>query len=341
MKLDLHQIAGITSGAERVIQEQDGIHFYRFTQEQENLYLTYKSGHRAKLYACSGIRLAFRTDSRKLQLKVLLEKATARNYFSFDVFVNGEMVDTLDNFSGLEIPVMYTDLAVSYGEFSKEIDLGTGEKMVTVYFPWTAKVILQALELDDGAKLQPAIPEKKLLVLGDSITQGYDAMRPSNKYITRIADWLGAEEYNKAIGGDYFWPELADTEEPFMPDYIIGAYGTNDWRKLPEKTFTENCRGFYKNLSDRYPDVQIFAITPLWRADQDYEEPYCPHDQMDENIRRLVADLPNVIPISGYPLVPHEEGLFADLRLHPTDMGYDHYYKNLKEVMAPYVGKVE
>ena len=34
MKLDLDQIKAITAGAVRVQEEQDGIHFYRFTKEQ-------------------------------------------------------------------------------------------------------------------------------------------------------------------------------------------------------------------------------------------------------------------------------------------------------------------
>lgn len=339
MELTFSDICAIASGAERVTPEPDGIHFYRFTQGQEALYMEHKKQHRLKLFSASGIRLAFRTDSRKLLLKVLTEKASSRNYFSFDIYIDGKMADTLDNYSGQNIPPAYTELEASYGAFSKEFYLGEGIKNITVYFPWSAKVILQGMELDDGAVVQPSVPPKKLLALGDSITQGYDALRPSNKYITRIADWLGAEEYNKAIGGDCFWPKLADTDESFSPDYIIAAYGTNDWRRLSEAVFTENCRGFYKNLSNRYPGVQIFAITPLWRADQDYEEPYCAHNQMEGNIRRLVRDIPNVIPISGYPLVPHRQEMFADLRLHPNDMGFDDYFKNLKEAIAPYIQK--
>lgn len=339
MKLAFSDIQAITSGAERVLQRPEGIQFSRFTEEQETLYLEKKNQFRFKVSSASGIRLTFRTNSQKLGLKVLTENGSGRKYFSFDVFVNGKMIDALDNFSGLEIPAMYTNLVTSFGEFSKEFCLGEGEKEVTVYFPWSAKVILQELELDNGATVVPAIPKKKLLVWGDSITQGFDALRPSNKYITRIADWLGAEEYNKGIGGDCFWPELADTHEDFTPDYIIAAYGTNDWLISSEEVFMEDCRGFYQNLSNRYPNVQIFAITPLWRVNGKKGERFCAHDQVDSKIRQLVKDLPNVIPISGYPLVPHEEGMFADLVLHPNDVGFDYYFKNLKEAMAVYIRK--
>lgn len=65
----------------------------------------------------------------------------------------------------------------------------------------------------------------------------------------RLADALGAEEVNKAIGGECFFPELAATKEDFQPEYITVAYGTNDWsRKLAEE-FQTNCRAFcFKNL---------------------------------------------------------------------------------------------
>ena len=47
----------------------------------------------------------------------------------------------------------------------------------------------------------------------------------------RLADALGAEEVNKAIGGECFFPELAATKEDFQPEYITVAYGTNDWSR--------------------------------------------------------------------------------------------------------------
>jgi hypothetical protein len=33
--------------------------------------------------------------------------------------------------------------------------------------------------------------------------------------------------------------------------------------------------------------------------------------------------------IDGLTLVPHNHTLYADLRLHPSDAGFDHYAENL------------
>lgn len=38
MKLDLEQIKNITHGTERIGEESDGIHFYRFKEEEKELY---------------------------------------------------------------------------------------------------------------------------------------------------------------------------------------------------------------------------------------------------------------------------------------------------------------
>ena len=41
----------------------------------------------------------------------------------------------------------------------------------------------------------------------------------------------------------------------------------------------------------------------------------------------------NVTVVRGFDFVPKEEKYFADLRLHPNDTGFEHYFKNLyKEI---------
>ena len=44
---------------------------------------------------------------------------TGRRYFSFDVFVNGKKIDSLDNFSNVELPADYASMQLPLGEFEK------------------------------------------------------------------------------------------------------------------------------------------------------------------------------------------------------------------------------
>ena len=176
--------------------------------------------------------------------------------------------------------------------------------------------------------------KKKLLALGDSITQGYDAQRPSSRYTARLAEMLDAEEINKGIGGEIFFPELAKTREASTPDYITVAYGTNDWSKTEEADFPERCRAFYEALSRNYPDAKTFAITPIWRKDCTEATAFGSFENVEENIRNIVENFENITCVCGYVFVPQDEKYFADLRLHPNDAGFTHYADALYRKMV-------
>ena len=337
MKLGMETIRAITLGAEYLWEEEGAIRFSRFTREQQELYQRSGLERRADFYGrCStsaGIRLCFKTDSPTLKLAVEVRKGCARTYFSFDVFVNGQPVGYLENYSQCELPRHYTVVELPLGEFAKEFQLGEGEKTVTVYFPWAVCPLLQELALEDGAFVEPVKPAKKLLAFGDSITQGYDALRSSSRYVAGLADRLGAEEFNKGIGGEIFFPELAGTKEGFVPDYITVAYGTNHFRKNTTHDFVNRCKAFYENLSANYPPSKIFAITPIWRKESQGIRAIGPFERIEEGIREAVKELPNVTVIRGFDLVPKSEEYFADLRLHPNDQGFGHYAENLYQAI--------
>lgn len=330
MRLEFSKIKDITLGAVRIEQNENGISFYRFTKKQEEMYKNRSEDFYRKTFATSGIRFRFRTNSTTLFLNaVIINKGSSRSYFSFDVFVNGERIDSIDNFSGANLPPEYNTLSFPTGEFSKEFYLGTGEKEVCVYLPWSVSVVLKEIAVDDGAFIDPIKPGKKMLCFGDSITQGYDALRPSNKYVSKLADVLDSEEYNKAIGGEIFYPDLAAAKEDFCPDYITVAYGTNDWNRCESDVFANNCKEFFNNLSVNYPNAKIFAITPIWRKDMDLNKPFGEFKGVGEIIKSQVAKHQNIWVIDGFCFVPQNEKLYADLRLHPNDKGFEFYFEGL------------
>ena len=329
MKLNLQTIQDITSGAVRVTQADDGFHFFRFTSRQEALYKTRNEGHYKRTFCTSGVQLAFQTNSEKLLLKVSVSPITTRRYFAFEVFVNGTRIGSINNFEGVELPRSYTTVTLPLGEFENEFTLGTGQKDVRIYFPWAVEAVLQEITLDDGAIVTPLKRKKKLLCFGDSITQGFDALYSSNKYISQLADALDAEEFNKAIGGEIFFPALAQEKDDFVPDYITVAYGTNDWSACTEETFRANCKAFFTNLVENYPETKIYAITPTWRKDHTLEKPFGAFEKVEQIVRSIAAEFENITVISGFDFVPHDENYFADLRLHPNDEGFKHYFANL------------
>ena len=333
MKLNIETIKSITTGAVRVEENEEGINFFRFTKEQEEFYKKISIEQERKFFdrclTSAGIRLMFKTDSKTLKLKGCVEKRTSRNYYSLDVFVNGNKIGYIDNFSNCELPIDYTEVELPLGEFSSEVLLGEGSKEVCVYFPWSVRSTIHEILLDDGAFVEPVKKTKKLLAFGDSITQGYDALRPSMRYVSKLADMLGAEEINKGIGGEFFVPELAELTDGFIPDYITVAYGTNDWSKKTEEDFKIRCRKFYNSLCRNYPQAKIFAITPIWRDDYLGEREFGPFENVEKDISNAVSDLDNVFLISGFNLIEHDKKYFADLRLHPNNDGFKQYSDNL------------
>lgn len=329
MKLSFEQVRSITTGAVSVEQEPAGIRFYRFTDEQFALYKKRNEKFFQKSKTTSGIKLCFRTDSSTLYLRFLVEGHIGASFMAFDVFSDGKMIGSLNNFTGVEFPRNYIKTEFPIGEFSGEFTLGAGEKLVTVHLPWNGYLLLQEISVEDGASLESAKPDKKLLALGDSITYGNAAMHPSSRYIARLCDALGAEEYNKGIGGEFFCPELAATRESFVPDYIVVAYGTNDWRKLSRQEFLHNVKAFFKNLHRCYPGAKTIVITPIWRSNLNAETDFVSIQDVIMAIRNAADALDNKIIVDGFGLVPHDVSFYGDYGCHPNDEGFAKYFENL------------
>ena len=331
MKLDLSQIKSITKGAVRITEENGTYNFHRFTEEQEEMYKERSADYYKKTFATAGVKFLFETDSKFIKLTGTVLSGSSRKYYSIDVFVNGKPVGYIDNFENVELPVNYTTFDLPIGDFSKSISLGEGVKTVCVYMPWSAAVKFEEISVADGSFVKGIKTDKKLLVFGDSITQGYDALRPSNRYISRIAESIGAEEINKAIGGEVFWEDLAKTREDFIPDYIAVSYGSNDWNKRTKEDFEKSCREFYTSLRENYPTAKIFAISPIWRKDYKKEKKFGNFLDAEKFIKEVADSLDNVTFISGFNFVPHDEEYYADLYLHPNDKGFNCHFESISK----------
>ena len=95
MDLTLEQLRSIALGVVWVRQQEGGIVFSRFTDEQLALYdnttLTYQANFHNTARYNGGIRLSFRTNSRSLYIAGFFYKEReVRRHFSVDVFANGE-----------------------------------------------------------------------------------------------------------------------------------------------------------------------------------------------------------------------------------------------------------
>ncbi len=340
MKFDLNMMKKAAKGAARIIPASDGFRFFRFTEKQEEYYKT--TSFRGKTPSTAGIRLEFKTDSKILRINANISPSTTRRFFSFDVYKNGSMIGTLTNIpeSGIEFAegsVIPSEVKLPLGEFSDDFDLGEGEKEVKVYFPWSVTPLIKSIEIDDGASFEAVHHSRKMISFGDSITHGYDALYPSHSYASVLADALDAEAINKGIGGETFCPDLAEIKDDFEPNIITVAYGTNDWNNKTEADFKQSCDSFFAALSGNYPNAKIFAITPIWRKDEDAQKPCGKFSDVANFIMKTAEKYPNVIGICGYDFVPNKTCYFSDFYLHPNDEGFDFYAKAIIQRIKEYL----
>lgn len=319
MKLTLEQLQAITTGAVEILQEENGVRFFRFNQEQRELRQPRVTYPAEKMYSTAGIQFFFRTDSPSLYLRTTVEKGSASDHFSFDLFVNGQHTDSLENLSTRQL-----------GTYEKTFRLGAGEKDICLYFPWSVAVVIEELSLEEGASLIPTLPEKKLLVYGDSVTHGNTVRYSCNHYIPRLARAMGVQVRNKAIAGTTSFPDMVCLESPYEPDYVLVAYGSNDWDRHEEPFFAEQYRAMLALIAEKYPQAPVFVISPIWRGDQETRQRKMgPLSTIEKNIVAIAKDFPNVTVIPGIDLVPHDLSQFADAGLHPNDEGYGLYFQNL------------
>lgn len=324
MKLNLEQMKEITLGALKIETNGAGEYcFYRFTEHQmEDVYIEIPDFYK-KSKAAAGVRLDFLTDSESLSFRYTIKSGSSRKFYFFDCFVDGVLVSH-------EGEMEMSDKA---GEISVTLGADKRERRVTLWLPGLSIVRLSDVTLDDGASLRRAPTARKILVLGDSITQGYDAVYPSQSYANKMAWALDAEIVNQAIGGEIFRPAILDEELPFTPDLITVAFGTNDWSGQTAEAFEKNADGFYTKLAGLYPDTPVFAILPIWRADWEKVTRTKPFHESREILRTLAEKHPNFRVIDGMTLTPHLPAFFSDLYLHPNDLGFQIYAQELVRQM--------
>lgn len=325
MLLTKEQLESAVRGAVRVSVEDGAFRFDRFTEKEAAYYLT--TEYRIKVKATAGVHLVFRTNSRLLKMEMVATVASGRVYFQTDILVDGKRIDSFGALENAE------------GVYQRETALGEGEKTVTVFFPWSFCGRLTYLALEDGASFSPVKADRRFLFYGDSITQGYDALHPSQSYQAKVTLACNANGINKAMGGERFCPRLLEADAGDEADVIFVAYGTNDWNcgEYTCDSFFENAGQFFKKLAEAHPNTPILALTPIWRGESLAEDRFAPFRQVDALIRRAAEPYANIHVIDCFDFVPANPDLYRDRHLHPNDEGFVYYADGVLRELRKYI----
>lgn len=311
MQLTVEQMKSLTFGAVRVEETENGLCFHKCTERQSAAWkaLSDLLGMRAE-NTTPGVRLEFHTDSKKFSFE-------AKGVF--EIYINDlfrKKIDMGENFGEATV-----DLCDPLGDALEDA-------RVTLIFPSHYDTpVLKSVSLDDGAYVKPHVFDKKILFIGDSITQGWDSGYDSLSYAWRVMRFFNADGVVHGVGGGYFHPTVFDRID-FDPDFVILALGTNDFGK--NKTLDEmreKTSAFMELLKAEYAGKKVFCISPTWRFAQ--EKPMghfrdCRRVVIEEATKR------DFIHINGLDLVPPDPAFFADeTPLHPNALGFGIYAENL------------
>ena len=265
--------------------------------------------------ASAGCCLAMRTDAEAFSFDYRLSPGSTRDFYSFDLWVNGSLLRS--------VPGLMSKKTQGTISFS----LPEGERSLCLYLPNLQRTQLFNVELNGASFAQPLPADRRLLCLGDSITQGFLARIHSGCYAGALARLLGAELLNQGIGAECYHAETLDEELPFRPDLVTIAYGTNDWSTRTPDVFLREAERYLKKAARIFSGARIAVLTPLPRLDED-KHPDWPLPEARKALEEIIRGIPDLLPIRGENLMPRDASLLED-HVHPNDRGFEVMTKNL------------
>ncbi len=327
MILTEQELSSAFHGATRVLSENGRVYPCRFTEKQSAYYAEKSEEYYHKSFAAASVTLEFVTDASIIEFDYLFQRIAGRLYCGVDLYVDdimtGHHEDAFKNYSQME--------TVGHAEFA----LPHGTHRITLYLPNLVIAKLSNFTLT-GAEIFEPVPERdrKFFLIGDSITQGYDALYPSMSYANRLARFMDAEVINNAIGGEKFDGNILTDDITYDPELVLVAYGTNAWNGAPSlAALLESAEGFFKRIREVFPKAQFAYISPIWRKDRDRIMKAGDFDTCRAKLIAL-AEQYGFYHIDGLKLVPHLPAFYWDGYLHPNDMGFSFYAENLIKALC-------
>ena len=156
-----------------------------------------------------------------------IEFATAATEVSFDFkFAWRGSEDSFELWiDGLAVEIAYVHDLAEAG--SIRWTMPAGAKQVVIYLPADATVLVKNFTVNGD--VAPVKKGKKVLWLGDSITQGYGPLRSAHTYVSVANRLLNYDIINQGIGGYIYDKKSLMKMDGYQPEMLIVALGTNQY----------------------------------------------------------------------------------------------------------------
>ncbi len=273
----------------------------------------------------SGVTIRFRTDSRRLAIKVGIDRNehfplnSVAQESGFDVYLgNGKKCRFHRNLSA-DKPRKH---------YAADCQLPDGIQDVTIYFPLLNPVKRIHIGLDDNAKiLKPnSFQNAPILFYGSSITQGFSCSRPGLTYPAQICRDVQAPLINMGFGGnakgdliiaENFADMMKTTEvSAFIYDYDHNAPSVKHLRETHEK--------FFKCIRKAHPKLPIVIVSSpvYWREPEYFGKRFDVIRRTYQNAKKRGDK--HVYLVNGRHMWKderHWQDCTVD-QLHPNDVGF-------------------
>ncbi|MGW2570825.1 GDSL-type esterase/lipase family protein [Streptomyces sp. NPDC001537] len=223
----------------------------------------------------SGVRLAFRTRAKAVELDAL---PTKRDYVGapprpdgvYDLLVDGRPAGRGSVAGGNTVTI---DMVAGTAELRpgsvgtlRFPDLPEGEKDVEIWLPHNETTELVALRTDAPVEPSPPSGRKVWLHHGSSISHGSDAASPTTTWPAFAASLGGVDLINLGLGGSALLdPFTARTLRDTPADLISVKIGINlvntDLMRL--RAFTPAVHGFLDTIREGHPTTPLLVVSPI------------------------------------------------------------------------------
>ena len=315
MILSAEQIKSVAFGFVKSEVKDGLVHFQKCTDSQISAWYNIRQDLGGRAEATTGVKLDFITDGEAIEFSFI--KGRKVEVYIDNLFRDQYLMDEYRAKNERVLIPLKDTVGGSYDNVR-----------VTVYFPAHDEPgVIDYFEVKNATFINPHKHSVKVLFIGDSITQGWEAYRDTLSYAQRLTRYLNAESVINGVGGAMFDESTFDTID-FDPDIVILSYGTNDvgyWNSGEE--MLSHIKTYMSLVKKTYEGKKIFAISPIWRTNfaNTFKTGTFPEGRA--SVISVAKDL-GFIHIDGLKLVPPMADCFTD-NVHPNEQGFSFYAENL------------
>ena len=284
----------------------------RFTEEQEK-YLEFNDFLHLRTFCSASITIEFYTMAKSFS-------------FDYKLFSDIGVKSTFEVYEdGFLTSKIITDDLERQGNLTFVLKNKIRKKVV-LYLPNYSEYGIKNFYIDGEFEIV-AHSKKKVLFLGDSITQGGGTERSGHTYVSLISRELGYEVVNQGIGG-YIFDKNIIKELPFKPKKIIVAFGTNDvWYSAEENE--KRIFDFFNRLYELYHNVKVLVVLPPFMGNSEQEAINAKFRILVGTIKNQCERYENIYVVNAYKMIPHFVDYFTADYVHPNVLGAVIYADNL------------